>query len=146
MGLETSLWTSVSGLFAAQRQLEVASHNISNVNTPGYSRQRAELEASRPMPGVYGARGDGERGTGVTVKDVIRMRNQLTDNAYWTEAGNGGADDVRAEYLQRAESVLGPIGGGVPDGLSKFYAAWDDLSLNANDTAARQGVLDAGNQ
>jgi flagellar hook-associated protein 1 FlgK len=146
MSFETSLWTGVSGLLAAQRQLEVASHNIANVNTPGYSRQRVELEASRPTPGSFGSRSDGMLGTGVTITDVLRLRNSLTDGAYWTESGNTGAANARAEVLQRAESILGPVGGGVPAGLSKFWAAWDDLSLNANDTAARQGVLDAGKE
>ncbi|HVT77406.1 MAG TPA: flagellar hook-associated protein FlgK [Acidimicrobiales bacterium] len=145
MSLETSLWTSVSGLFAAQRQLEVASHNIANVNTPGYSRQRVELEPSRPQPGVTGS-GGGVVGTGVTIKDIIRLRNGLTDSAYWTESGNSGATQVRSDVLQRAESILGPVGSGVPEGLSKFWTAWDNLSLNGNDTAARQGVLDAGNE
>lgn len=146
MSLETSLWSSVSGLFAAQRQLEVASHNISNVNTPGFSRQRVELEPSHPQPGVMGARGDGMVGTGVTIADIVRMRNVLTDNAYWTESGNAAGAQARAEVLQRAEGILGPVGQGVPETVSKFYAAWDDLSLNGNDTGARQGVLDAGNE
>ena len=146
MSFETTLWTSVSGLFAAQRQLEVAGHNIANVNTPGYSRQRVELEPAAPIQGFQVGRGDGQVGGGVTIKDVIRMRNELTDSAYWTESGNAAGAQARAEVLQRAEAVLGPVGHGVPEGLSKFWAAWDDLSLNATDTAARQGVLDAGNE
>jgi flagellar hook-associated protein 1 FlgK len=146
MSFETTLWSSVSGLFAAQRQLEVAGHNIANVNTPGFSRQRAELVASRPMPNTSGGRGDGLVGTGVTISDIVRMRNTLTDGAYWNEAGNAGNAQAKAEVLQRAETILGPMGGGVPQALSKFYGAWDDLSLNGTDTAARQGVLDAGRE
>ena len=41
-----SLFNSgLSGLLASQRGLTVAGHNIANVNTEGYSRQRVELVA-----------------------------------------------------------------------------------------------------
>lgn len=144
MSFETTLWTGVSGLRAAQKQLEVAAHNIANVNTPGYSRQRVELEPSHPAAGAYNVRGDGQMGTGVTIADVIRMRNALTDAAYWSETGTAAGAEARAEVLGRAEQILGPLDGGVPAALSKFWASWDDLSLNGTDSGARQGVLDAG--
>lgn len=144
MGINTSLWTGVSGLRAAQKQMEVAAHNISNVNTPGFSRQRVNLEPSHPGSGVFGVRGDGQMGTGVTIADVIRMRSALTDAAYWNESGNAAAAEARAEVLGRAELILGPLDGGVPSALSKFWTSWDDLSLNGTDAGARQAVLDAG--
>lgn len=144
MGIESGIWSSVSGLHAAQRQLEIAAHNIANVNTPGYSRQRADLTNSPPMVGVFGARGDGQMGTGVTIADVLRMRNGLTDAAYRGEAGNAAGAQARAEVLRRAETVLGPIDGGVPVALTAFWTSWDELSLNGTDTSARQAVLDAG--
>lgn len=144
MGFETSLNIGVSALRAAQKQMEVTAHNIANVSTEGYSRQRVELEPSRPSPGVFGARGDGMMGTGVTVADVIRMRNTLSDAALRAEAGGSAAADARAEVLARAETVLGPVDEGVPAALSKFFTAWDDLSLNANDSGARLATMDAG--
>lgn len=143
MGFETSLNIGVSAMRAAQKQMEVAAHNISNVNTEGYSRQRVELEPSRPSPGVFGARGDGMMGTGVTVADVIRMRNTLSDAALRAESGNSAAADARAEVLRRAETILGPVDEGVPAALTKFFTSWDDLSLNSRDSGARLAVLDA---
>ena len=143
MSFET-LWTGVSGLTAAQRQMEVAAHNVANVNTEGYSRQRVELVSSNPSTGVYGVRGDGMRGTGVTIADVVRARSGLTDAAYRSEAGIGAAADAKASVLSRAEQVLGPVDGGVPSALSAFWASWDQLSTNPTDTASRPGVLDAG--
>lgn len=137
------LGTGVSGLTAAQRQMEVVAHNVANVNTSGYTRQRAELVTSMPAPGVYGVRGDGMRGTGVTVADVIRIRSTLTDAAFRAEAGVAAGADARAEVLARAEQVLGPVDAGLPSTLSAFWAAWDQLSLAPTDAASRQGVLDA---
>ncbi len=40
--------TAITGLFTAQKQLEIINHNINNVNTPGYSRQVAEQTAGKP--------------------------------------------------------------------------------------------------
>ena len=39
--------TSISGLLAFQRALDVTSHNITNANTPGYSRQLPDFQTSR---------------------------------------------------------------------------------------------------
>src|SRR5206468_5566004 len=57
-----TLWVGVSGLTAAQRAMEVVANNVANVNTEGYSRRRVELTSGRPVPGIYGSRGDGMRG------------------------------------------------------------------------------------
>lgn len=139
----STLGIGVTGLRAAQRQMEVAAHNVANVNTPGYSRQRVELVSAAPAPGVYGVRGDGQKGTGVTVADVIRVRSALTDAAWRTESASSAAADARAEVLARAEQVLGPVDDGLPSSLSAFWASWDQLATAPDDVASRQGVLDA---
>ena len=57
----------LSSLLAAQRALDITGHNIANVNTDGYSRQRIELE-SVVTAGNSGATG----GKGVRLVDVGR--------------------------------------------------------------------------
>src|SRR4030065_942723 len=52
-------------LAAQQLGVEVASHNISNVNTPGYSRQTALFEASMALPSPYGPLGYGVKVLGI---------------------------------------------------------------------------------
>lgn len=139
-----SLYIGVSGLTAAQRAIEVAGHNISNANTTGYSRQRVNQVTAPPMPGVYGSRGTGMRGSGVTIAEVIRIRNEFVDSAYRAEKANGSAWSARSEVLTRAEQVLGTFDSGTPSALAEFWAAWDQLSLYPEDPAARQGVIDRG--
>lgn len=48
--------TAVRGLFTAQKHLDIINHNINNINTPGYSRQKATQVAARPYP-LYGIQG-----------------------------------------------------------------------------------------
>jgi flagellar hook-associated protein 1 FlgK len=140
----SGLGIGVTALTAAQREMEVAAHNVANSNTEGYTRQRVDLATARPAAGTYGTRGDGMRGMGVTVDDVVRLRNELVDASYRSEAGNNASWSARADILNRAQQVLGPFDGGAPQALSAFWASWDQLSLYPQDLAARRGVVDAG--
>ncbi len=140
----SSLGIGVSALTAAQRAVETAAHNVANAGTTGYTRQRLSVQTSLPTPGTPGLRGDGMRGTGVNVVSVDRLRDRLADVAFRSEAGVESAASARAEGLSRTESVLGPYGAGAPEALSRFLAAWDGLSLNPSDGAARATVLSAG--
>jgi flagellar hook-associated protein 1 len=139
----SSLGIGASALQAAQRAVEVAAHNVANAGTTGFTRQRLEVTTSTPTPGTAGMRGDGQRGTGVTVVSVDRLRDRLADVAYRGEAAVAGAASARSSALDRAESVLGPYAEGAPEALSRFFAAWDQLSLTPEDTAARTSVLAA---
>jgi flagellar hook-associated protein 1 FlgK len=140
----SSLGIGASALTAAQRAMETAAHNVANVNTEGYTRQRVELRAADPVPGIFGKRGDGMRGMGVTIADVIRVRSSLVDANYRAQASTEAAWSARAEVMGRAEQVLGPFGEGAPAALAEFWAGWEELSLHPDNPAARRGVLDAG--
>ena len=140
-----TLGIGASGLTAAQKAMEVTAHNIANVNTEGYSRQRAELTTTTPRVGTVGRSGSGMFGTGVQVAELIRIRNQLTDTAWRTERATQSSWSARSDFLSRAEQILGPVDGGANEALSSFWAAWDQLSLYPDGLAARQGVIEAGN-
>ena len=68
-----SLNIAYTGLNAHQQRINVISENITNVNTPGYHRQRVELSPlSNTSAGFFA--GDSRRG-GVEVTDVARIRD-----------------------------------------------------------------------
>jgi flagellar hook-associated protein 1 FlgK len=140
----SSLHIGASALFASSRAVEVAAHNVANANTAGFTRQRLEVQTATPTAGTPGIRGDGMRGMGVTVLAVDRLRDRLADVAYRSEASVAGASAARSSALSRTESVLGPYGQGGSEAYSRFLAAWDSLSLNPSDAAARSSVLAAG--
>ena len=48
-GLLSTLNTAKSGMNVSQVAIQTTSHNISNINTPGYSRQRVNQSASSPI-------------------------------------------------------------------------------------------------
>jgi flagellar hook-associated protein 1 FlgK len=74
MGLQTSL----RGLLAVQRALDVTSHNVANANTVGYTRQEAQMQATDALA----VPSSGLLGTGVDVVAYKRIRDTFLDLQY----------------------------------------------------------------
>lgn len=71
---------AMTGLFAAQRGLQVTSNNITNASTQGYSRQKLSQQAGMPLGGLS----VGMIGTGVVTTGINRIRDSFIDNKIWT--------------------------------------------------------------
>jgi flagellar hook-associated protein 1 FlgK len=136
---------SSSAVFVAQRATEVIGQNVSNSGTDGYTRQRLETTAGVPTPGVPGMRGTGMLGTGVVATNITRIRDDLSDLAYRTQAAANGSATAQSSVLDRAQQIMGPIDTGTPTSLNDFWNSWNTLSVSPADPAARSGVIDAGN-
>ncbi len=143
------LQTALSGLLAEQQALDVAGHNIANVNTEGYSRERAVLETNRPIeiPAMSVLTGKGgQLGTGVNVETYTRIRNAYLDAQYRTQNSALSGSTTEAEELQQAQAAFNePSESGIASQLSKFWSAWSSLA-NSPNLAAKQGVVAAGVQ
>lgn len=127
-------------LSTAQRATQIASHNIANANTPGYSRQREVLSSNAPE-----ATPQGIFGTGVTLTDVQRTRDALLDQEYRSNNGDSSGAAMRSQYLQRMETVFNePSDTGLSSALDSFYGAWSDLASDPTNASARIGVQQAG--
>ena len=85
-----------SGFFAAQRALDITGHNIANVNTKGYTRQRLEQTASNPLK-ISG--GEGMIGTGVSTTAIHQLRNEFLDYKYRDESSTSGFWETKADGL-----------------------------------------------
>lgn len=138
----------LTALQAQQRALEVTAHNIANVNTPGYSRQRLDLTASDPytVPSAMRPGGvPGQVGTGVSQEAIERFHDNFLDGQFRNENSSLGYWDHRAEVLHEIEGVFTePSDAGIRSVLGKF---WDSLQGLANDPssyAARALVRQAG--
>jgi len=142
----STLSIGASSLYAAQRAAEVAAHNVANANTPGYTKQRLEVQTAVPTPGTAGVNGDGMRGNGVTVVSIERLRDQLADMSYRADAATSGSADARSEVLTRVEGVLGTYPDGASEALNRFFAAFEQLNRTPQDPAARANVLSSGNE
>ncbi len=130
------LGTSVSGLLAFQRALDVTSHNISNVNTPGYSRQRVEL-GTRPAEPY----GNGWVGQGVSVNTVRRMYDDFIAVQARTTSSSLERLDVYASNAERLNNMFGDSTNGLTASLQKFVNAFQGVANSPASIPARQVLL-----
>ena len=131
-----------SGMAAQQLQLEVASQNLANASTEGYSRQRVELSARRPlfMP-------EGMLGTGVEVSNISRSRDLLLDRQVRTSTSDLMGDQMRFDLLSGVESLIDePAGAGLGTTLDAFYSAWSDLANDPTGVGTRSVLVERGRQ
>ena len=135
--LFSSLHIARSGLAASQVQLDVAGHNISNVNTPGFSRQRAELSTNFPNTRSYG-----QIGTGVNVDTITRIRNEFLDVMYRDQMGGLGNAEFRDQFYNQVEDIfLEPGPNGLSTELNTFFDSLNEFSGIVESLPARTSVV-----
>ena len=141
-----SVGTALSALRYHQSVMDVASGNIANVSTAGYSRRRVVGEAvGAPAVPALWSRYEGY-GDGVRVGSLDRVVDPLLDARSRREHGAQSYLDTRAAVLSRIETALGePAGEGVSSALTDFTKAWHDLANAPDSAAARSQVLAAAN-
>src|SRR3954451_17789886 len=140
---------ALRGLTAQQRALDITSHNIANVQTPGYSRQEAVFAAAPALPLVPGSVQDGSHaaqlGQGVDILTYRRMRDDFLDLQWRAQNMSGGQSEGTAQRLGQAQDVLGSgSGGDLGVLLDKFWSSWQTLAANPQNAAAKQAVVGAG--
>lgn len=138
------LQTSLRGLLAHQRMLDVTSHNISNADTEGYTRQRA-VSSAAPGLVLNGATGHPNYlGQGVDVVAYDRVRNQFLDSASRAQSMLLGERSALAEGLSRVDQTIAePGGNGLSSMLSAVWTGFQTLASNPTDDGARAQVVSA---
>ena len=106
-----SLNTAVSGLNAARAGLIVTGHNVSNVATPGFTRQQTLQNNFRPLNLGHSGRGMLQVGLGTDITAIRQIRNQFLDIRFRASAKRVGFHDVKTEAGQQLQSILGELHG-----------------------------------
>jgi flagellar hook-associated protein 1 FlgK len=134
------LSTGVSGLLAFQRALDTTSHNISNVSTDGYSRQRV-LIGTRPAQ----AYGNGWVGQGANVQTTQRVYDDFV--AAQTRSTSSSLEhlDIYASNAERLNNMFGDSANGLSATLQKFVNAFQSVANSPASIPARQVLLSEAN-
>jgi len=132
--------TGVSGLLAAQQQLATTGHNITNVNTEGYNRQRAEQNAS-----IGQVTGSNYTGSGTYIQDITRIYDQFSYKEQLTNQSNLGSADSLHARLTQLDQVMSTSGNAVAGSIEQFYQALNGVADNPNDAGLRSIVLTQAN-
>ena len=123
------------GINTSQATIDVTSHNISNSNTVGYSRQRAKIVTSRPMTGTAGY---GQVGTGSQVQAIERVRDGFLDYQLRGANSSLGSSDIRSNFLYEVENIFNePSDTGISTLMGKFFDSFQELSKQPNSSNAR---------
>jgi len=135
--------TALRGRGAAQTPKDVRSHNISNVSTPGYSRQIADLQTTDPLDNpVMPPGGVGELGSGVTVASVTRAHDDFIQQQIVYQNGVQAQQQTLSDTLSGVGQVYNdPSSQGFSTLLSNFFTSWQQLANNPSDNASRVAVV-----
>lgn len=134
------LSTGAGALIAFQRALATVSHNVANVATEGYSRQRVDLATRNPTDMGYGYVGNG-----VQVADVRRVADQLATSRLLDTGGELSRLQQLSALASRVDSLMSDSATGLSGVWSNFFDATTGLSSNASSSAAREEVLSDAN-
>ena len=132
----TILNSAISGLLAAQRSLSTVSHNISNVHTEGYSRQRVELVAREAQ-----FRGVGYVGSGVQTSSVTRITDQFLTTQLRTSTSSSGDINAFLALASRVDNMLADSETGLSPSLHNFFASIQDVNDLPSSATARQVMI-----
>lgn len=123
-------------LLSHQYDLTTIGHNISNANTPGYTRQRLNLTATDPYSNTIGS-----FGTGVKVSSVQQIRDIFLTNQYRQGNAQLGRWSQRQRAMTEVENIfMEPSDSGFNTVLSEFFDTWHTLSQNPESSAGRAAV------
>lgn len=142
MSTFSGLSTALSALRYNRVAMDVASGNIANVGTEGYTRRSINgMSVGAPAQPAMWSRYAGA-GDGVQVGSIDRMADMLLDIRARREHGNQSYLDIRQSVLERVEGGIGEPGdSGVAAAIADFRSAWHDLANNPGSDAARSAVL-----
>lgn len=135
------------GLFTQQQALHVTGQNVANANTPGYSRQRVNFEATEPFPpvGLNSPRIPGQMGTGVEAGTIQRIRDAFLDVQYRTENNKLGYWQARTESYKKLEEIMNePSDTGLSHVMDEFWQALQDFAKDPTNDGARTVAVQRG--
>ncbi|MBI3558479.1 MAG: flagellar hook-associated protein FlgK, partial [Deltaproteobacteria bacterium] len=142
MGIANVMNTGKSGLFANRSSLATTGHNIANVNTEGYSRQRVEQEAAPPQ--TFGAV---NVGTGVHATQIHRINDEYLTQQIAHEMTMLGAYEEKDMAMGQAENVFNEINdSGVNKLMANFFNEFRKLGNEPESESMRATVRESADQ
>ncbi len=133
MDISAALQNALSGIQAAQSNISLISSNISNAQTPGYSR---ETETLTPKL-------ENGAGAGVAVSIPQRQINQGLNTTARVQDTAASAASTAETYFQQIQNLFGQVndGSSLSDTFSTFTGALQTLSTTPDDQVSQQSAV-----
>lgn len=130
------LSTAITGIKAHQMALKTTGHNISNANTPGYSRQEAVMVSNNPL-----YRGVGYIGQGVEIATVRRVHDQFLTIQLRQDTSTFHDLQTYRENIEQVDRILADDKTGLQPQLDRYFAALQGAADNPAYVPSRDVVL-----
>ena len=143
MPLMGSLYIGSSGLQTSQNALNTTAHNLSNVDTTGYTRQQVQQSnrAYATLSTDPKSIANKQTGLGVTYSRVKQVRDYFLDKTYRKESGRSMFYEVSTEVMEEVESQLGELNGeAFQTTMTDFWTAIQELSKDPS-SSVTQGLI-----
>lgn len=118
---------ATSGVNASSKLLQTTSNNIANVNTPGYVRQRTEIENS----GVFG----------VEIGNTERIINVFAQNQLRRDITSVGELESLSQKTTAIDNLLASEANSISQGLTEYFSALQTAADDPTNLASREQVL-----
>lgn len=122
--------TARKGMSASQKGLDITGQNITNINTPGYSRQRVDFVSSTlTVNSRLKASRVSVSGAGVDISSIRQIRDAFLDTRFRSEFSSGAFYDKSMQLIGGIEGVIHELDGGLKTALSDVLSSLQDFSL-----------------
>lgn len=128
------------GIMANRSGMDSVGHNLDNIGTDGYSRQRVNLKAFVPLyePSASRVETAGQVGTGVIVEDIQRVRDQAIDDRINFEKGGLGYWEAKKGFLNQIEMIYNEPGeDNLRSALDNYWESWQKVENDPTERASR---------
>jgi len=142
-GLFSGLEIGKKALATHQLWLNTIGHNVANVNTPGYTRQRVTITTTLPEPHRVG-----QVGSGVQAVDIRNVRDLFLNQQYRLENKNLGQWQAMEKTMTQIEAMFNePNDDSLNDLMNEFWNSWDDLTQfgQTESASARIALIEKAN-
>lgn len=137
------LFIGTTGLKTAQTALNTTAHNLSNINTSGYTRQQVTFSDTQYVRvNTSDKVSSPDYGLGVAVSEVRRIRDQFIDQAYRNENSRLGFYESQYKAIEEIEDQFGEMQGVTYESyLINLYYSVNELAKNPTSTVARSSLI-----
>ena len=143
MSLMGSLYVGQSGLQTGQNALNTTAHNMSNVDTVGYTRQQVQQTARtyRTLSKTNSANAYQQAGLGVQYARVKQVRDYFLDKTYRRESGRSAFYDTTYDAVGEIENLFQELEGeAFADAIKNLWESVQEIAKDPSNTV-NQGVF-----
>jgi flagellar hook-associated protein 1 len=137
-GLFGVLSTALTSLSVSQDEMAVTSNNVANANTPGYSRQVADVAAGAPI-----TEGSVSFGTGVVLQKIESLRDPILEIQLNQQTQQQSDLSTVLTQLQQIQTQFSSSSSGIGADIGNFFNTVQQLAPDPTNLTLRQGVLSA---